>query len=103
LTNSSGNPAQNVPFFRLASDFRDNQRSGSLEYMKNHWRRELETPLATPGLNCLIDPIKIFELTVLFFQNEAAESFSNGAASITRCPFRVFGNMSKNIRDSHSE
>ena len=67
--------------FRLTAEYRECQRNGSQEYLENRWRRELEAPITDPSLACLIEPIKIFELTILFFQRDNIFSVGNGVAS----------------------
>ncbi len=69
-------------FYRLAAEFRECQRNGSQEYLENRWRREIEFPITDENLQCLIEPIKIHELTMTFFQRE--HMHLNGSSSITR-------------------
>jgi hypothetical protein len=52
--------------------------------LENRWRREIESPHTDPNITCLIEPIKVFELTILFFQKEGFNSMANGAPSMTR-------------------
>ena len=73
--------ANKFTFFRLTSEYRECQRNGSQEYLENRWRRELDTPITDPSLACLIEPIKIFELTILFFQRDNIFSVGNGVTS----------------------
>jgi len=69
----------------LAAEYRESQRSGALEFLIKRWQREIETPMADTNPACLIEPGKIHELTISFFQRESA--FINGVgiqSSITR-------------------
>ena len=79
--------------FRLAAEFRESHRNGTQEFLVKRWQREIEAPLSDPNLTCLIEPLKIHELTIAFFQRELANSaYVNGlglASSVTRsvtCP-----------------
>jgi len=69
---------------RLVSEYRESKRDKSTHFLANRWRREIETPLPTDqSTPCLIEPIKIFELTVAFLENECFATSSTTAVKNT--------------------
>ena len=73
---------------RLAAEYRESHRNGNQEFLVKRWQREIEAPLSDPDLTCLIEPLKIHELTIAFFQRELANSAYIMASSVTRSVLR---------------
>lgn len=55
---------------RLASEFRESKLDNTTAYLYKKWQNAIEIPISDQTVACLIEPVKIFELTVLFFERE---------------------------------